>query len=298
MAAVSTVIGTPAWDRAWCLPLWFRSVRANVDPADTGLVFVVPSTDYHTREAIAKYSEGFRWVEILRDRNTPVPRESRPATDHKALAAARNQILKVVSRVQPRLFVSWDTDLLVGDGSVDRIAREDKPVCSSWTWLNRQPPRKIRHYDGSDYQEVLWQDPVCASAMAWSMRFPGRAVHYPSEQFNVRACGTWECGVTLAFQVMDRRAYSVGSYAPHHDGEDITFNLALRRRGYGSWCCADVLGVHLYDREARDETRMGWPNVMKLAEQRPLAAEWRGARTEQQKLFGFFPVRQQHGIAA
>src|SRR5881392_3634649 len=103
--AVDVVVGAPAWDRVWSLPLWFDSVRANVDPERTGLVFVVPASDTPTRDAIAQLSSDFGWVEVIRDRGRQLPREERPADRHMTLAAARNQILRVVANVRPRWYV-------------------------------------------------------------------------------------------------------------------------------------------------------------------------------------------------
>lgn len=289
--AVDTVVGAPAWDRAWALPLWFESVRANVDPANTGLVFVVPASDTPTRDAIARLSEDFNWVEVIRDRGKQLPREERPGERHATLAAARNQILQVVAGVRPRWFISWDTDVLIPEQGVEYIHELELPICTAWTWMNRQQPKRIRHFDGSEYHEVLWQEPMCASAMRWDRNAPGRAIHYPADEFLVRQASTWRCGVTLAFQVMDHRAYSAAHYGPHYDGEDVTFNWQLARRGVERWCCGDVRGVHLYDRSQRDEIRMGWPDVMALSRQAPLAADWTEPRSVEHQAFGFFPTR-------
>lgn len=293
--AVCTVVGAPAWDRAWSLPLWFESVRANCDEADTGLVFVVPASDGGTREAITGLSEGFAWVEVLRDRGEPLGREERPRDGHRTLASARNQILQIVNRVRPLRYVSWDTDLLMPPGAVEHIAERSFPICTAWTWLNRQPPKAIRHFDGEAYHEVFWQDPVRASAMAWDRYQHDRAMHYPAEEFAMRANGFWRCGVSMAFQVMDARAYAVASYEPHHDGEDITFSAKLAARGVDRWCCGAIQGVHLYDRARRDEIALGWPEVLQLAEQRPLASLWTEPRTPEYTAFGFFPKRGRDG---
>lgn len=288
--AVDLVIGAPAWDRAWSLPLWMASVRANVDPENTGLVFVVPAADAPTRDAIAALTADFNWVEVMRDRGAQLPRDERPATQHRTLATARNQILQIVAKVRPKYYLSWDTDLLVPSGTVDRLIVERLPITTVWTWLNRMPPRRMNHYDGREYREVLWQPPVCATAMAWDQRNVGRAVHYPADEFRLRSSGLWKCGVVMAFKLMDARAYSVAHYAPHHDGEDIPFNIQLARRGVPRFCCGDIQGLHLYDRSARDEWAMKWPNVMNLAKQVPLAAHWTGERSPEYEAFGFFEV--------
>lgn len=288
MAALPLIVGAPVWDRAWSLPLWFQSVRANVDPSSTGLVFVVPSTDTPTREAIAALSWGFAWVEVLRDRGVQSVRSDRPGTGHATLAAARNQILQVVSRVQPARYASWDTDFLLPRGGLEMLADQRLPLVTSWAWLNRKAPKLLTYRKC----EVQWEDPICATAMGWDRTELGRAIHYPADEFLMRSNGTWRCGVALAFQLMDRRAYMVSHYEPHHDGEDIPFNWRLHQRGVDRWCCGDVLGLHLYDRHAAGETALGWPGVMKLAAQKPLAATWTLPRTPEDEAFGFFPITE------
>jgi hypothetical protein len=289
MASVDLVVAAPAWDRAWSLPLWFESVRANCDPATTGLAFVVPAADALTRDAIGELSGGFAWVEVLRDRGEQSRREERPETRHETLAAARNQLLSFASRVRPAHYLSWDTDYLVAPDVVPVLRDLGLPLVTVWGWLNRQQPRRLRHFDG-EYTEVFWQPPVCATAMAWE-KGGEHAVHYPPAQFNDRASGLWRCGVALAFQLMDRRAYAVSAYAPHPDGEDVGFNRRLAQRGVPRYCYGDSVGVHLYDRGAKDEITMDWPDVMRLAEQRPLAATWTEPRSTEHVAFGFFPTR-------
>lgn len=252
------------------------------------MVFVVPAADTPTRDAIATLTTGFNWVEVIRDRGVQLPRDERPPQRHATLAIARNQILQIVVRVRPRHYLSWDTDLLVPQGTVDKLTAERLPIVTTWTWLNRMPPRRMKHFDGREYREVLWQPPVCATAMAWDSRNSGRAVHYPAEEFKIRASGLWKCGVVAGFKLMDARAYSIASYAPHHDGEDIPFNLKLAQRGVPRFCCGDIQGLHLYDRGAREEWAMKWPAVMKLAKQVPLAAHWTGERSPEYEAFGFF----------
>jgi hypothetical protein len=291
VARVELVVGTPAWDRAWALPLWFDSVRANVDPERTGLAFVVPASDASTREAIAGLSEGFAWVEILRDRGDQSGREERAATKFTTLAHARNMLLQVVNRVRPEHYISWDTDFLIEARGLEALIDKGLPLVTPWAWLNRQPPKRIRHFDGRDYHEVYWQPPVCATAMGWDPSVVGRPYHYSASEFQKRRMsGTWECGVALAFQVMDQRAYAYSSYSPHYDGEDVPFNWRLAQRGVPRHACGDVRAVHLYDRNARDEIAMGWPQVMNLADELPLASWWTEPRSREYTAFGFFPT--------
>lgn len=285
---VDLVIGAPAWDRAWALPIWFANVRACVDPATTGLVFVVPPTDTATREAIASLSYGFDFVEVIRDRGPQLRRDERPEGRHVTLALARNSILGVVERVRPAHYLSWDTDYFVPGHTVEYLRSKDLPLVTVWGWLNRQPPRSLRLKEGRIERSVLWQEPVRATAMAWGS--DGRPWHYPAHEYGLRCHGVWQCGVALAWQLMQPRAYRMAHYAPHHDGEDIPFNWQLRQRGVQRYCCGEIQGVHLYDQDARDEIALGWPGILTLADQQPLAATWRGERSVEYAALGFFPA--------
>jgi hypothetical protein len=285
------VIGAPAWDRAWSLPLWFESVRANVNPAETGLVFVVPPNDSPTRDAIADLSSGFDWVEVLRDPGAPSNRQDRPGTGHRNLADARNRILKVVERVRPDRYLSWDTDFLAPPGAVDRVDRYGLSLATVWGWLNRQEPRRLRYRDsGNRWADVLVQDPGCFTAMGWARGGPR---HFSSEEYLERGFGLWRAPIALAWQLMDQRAYRVASYSPHPSGEDVPFNRQLAARGVERWCVGGVHGVHLYDRTRRDEIALGWPGVMRLADQAPLAATFEGERPLEYRALGLFPAEDE-----
>jgi hypothetical protein len=259
-------------------------------------VFVVPPNDAATRDVIADHAEDFGWVEVLRDRGHQSGREDRPSTGHQNLASVRNQILQVVERVRPRRFLSWDTDFLVPPATFEYVAGLDLPLATVWAWLNRQEPRRMRYRDRQRrWHDVLVQDPGCFTAMAWHKRAPR---HHPSEEYLARAKGVWRTHIALAWQLMDARAYRVASYAPHPSGEDVPFNMRLAARDVPRYCVGDVLGVHLYDRSRRDEIATGWPGVMDLAQQAPLAATYRGVRPPDFEALGFFPAHDQQEAAA
>lgn len=302
------IIGAPVWDRSWSLPLYAESVRANVHPGSTGMVFVIPPSDTSSREAVGRLFHDFKWVEVIRDRNPPHLRSERAEDRHMTLAIARNQILRVVHNVRPKHFLSWDTDFLVPPDTVAMLKSLRLPIVGVWSWLNRQQPKSMRFLNEGSYEEVLWQDPACQTAMAWHPMAMGRARHYPASQYLHRAQGLWPTDVTLAFQLMDARAYKAGDYGPHMDGEDLTFAYRLRQRNVPRYCCGAVQGVHLYEPsrvvpglsrvENIDgvdthwpvkEHEMPYPEVMCLADEVPLAASWVEPRSSIHEKLGLFP---------
>lgn len=276
------VIGCPAADKAWCLPLWFESVRQNVDPAKTGLVFVAPAADSAAREEIERHVSDFAWAEVLRDRG---------AEDNNS-ALTLNQLLHEVTGIRPRRYLQWDADFLVPGGTVDLVDDQRLPICTVWAWLNRHEPFVTQMADGRKRVPVRWQHPTQATAMGWDDRFPGRARHYPSSQYLARRHGTWTTGVVLAWKLMDMRAYMHAYYAPHEDGVDVPFSWQLRQRGVKISCCGDVSGVRLTPSERHNDTPRSLTVALKLAKDAPLAATFQGERPAQWEAFGFYPVEE------
>lgn len=289
--SLELVVGAPVWDRGWCLDIWFDSVCANVTPSKTGLVFVVPPEDQRTRDVIERRGAEFAFVEVVRDRAPAHDRRERLEDNHATLARARNALLKEVQQVGPKWYLSWDSDLLIAPRVLAKLKSSGKPVTTVWTWLNRMQPRRGRHWDDERSQllEVVWQEPVAATAMEWEAE--RRAHHFPSNEFGERAAGLWRCDVALAFQLMAPAAYARASYAPHPHGEDIPFNWQLKELGVDRWCYGGQPGVHLFNREQSiEEIRVGYPQVMKLAEQRPLAVTYEGERSPEYTTIGLFPL--------
>lgn len=286
------VVGAPVWDRAWSLPLWFDSVEANVPKAETGLVFVVPPTDQTSRDVIRERSEGFAFCEVLRDKHKPFDREHRGEQKHTTLAAARNQILVEVNKVRPEWYISWDSDLLIAPGVVEIIAAQQYPICTVWTWLNRQAPEKLQWLDedwGEEMRLVQWQEPMQATAMEWHDK-QRRAHHLPGESWDKRTQGFWETDVVLGFQMMQRQVYRTCSFDKHIDGEDIPFNLQLEANKIPRWVYGEQPGVHLYTLD-RAELEWGYPEIMGLADQKPLAATHKPA-TPNDAILGFYPIEE------
>jgi hypothetical protein len=272
------------------MELWFESVRANCDPAETGLAFVVPPSDDATRAAISTLSEGFKWVEVMRDKQMPFDRGERSKKDkHATLAVARNRLLAFANKIQPQRFISWDSDLLLHPGTVEEIERRDVPLGGVWAWLNRRKPSTILHenpQDGSK-RRVQWEEPMQATGMRWVGR--EKAAHYPGDEWLMRGSGFWRADVVLGFQMMQSSVYSTTHYGPHIDGEDIPFNWQLERRHVPRYIYGDAVAVHLYDHDPT-EIALGWPNILTLSTQMPLAAGAWEPRDPVDEALGFYPA--------
>jgi hypothetical protein len=274
-AGTELVIGAPVWDRGWALPLWFEAVRANCEPDKTGLLFVVPGNDLISRESIFERCEDFAWCEVLRDKNPTYDRTTRQATRHKSLAMARNQLLQHVNQVRPDFYLSWDTDLLISPNIIPFLMEMRLPIQTVWTWLNRKAPRPTQYSQPEDgrLRPVFIQEAMQATAMEWEA--PGRAIHLDGENWDRYASGHWRADVVLALKLMTRTVYSAATYQPSPYGEDIPFNWQLHQRGIPRYCYGEKPGVHLFERQqSMTEIQMGYPKIMQLAKQKPLAARY------------------------
>lgn len=286
--SVELIVGSPSWNTHAVLPLWFQSLRHNVDPSKTGLVFSVPADDGLTRDLIAEHSEGFAWVEILRDRGEPVSRDRRAEKMHSVRSRARNQILQTAALADPPFFLSWDTDILLPPGAIRALASARAAYVSPLIWMNRQEPRVLKLVEDGDYREVQYQTPVNLSVMRWDPLNRFRAIHYPAEQWNALHGRLFKCDVSVGVALMRASAYRSSRYGAHPDSEEVFFCSGLESRGIDRYCVGKIEGLHLYDREP--EEPYVWPDVLGLLKQKPLAADWEGERSELQKLAGLYPM--------
>lgn len=292
---VKLVVGCPVWDRAWALDHWFDSLRANCDPAETGLVFVVPPTDTASRDKINKNKDGFAFCEIVPDRNPQYDRQLRQNDKHESLARARNTLLKHVAAVAPEFYLSWDSDLFAPPGTVQAMMAENKPIMTLWTWLNRAAPRKVRHLPDPEVPEwidCVWEPPMCATAMKWDGVC--RAHHLDSRRWDQYASGVWKADVVLAFKLMKREVYATTQYAPNVWGEDLPFNWSLHQRGIERWVWGHDIGLHLsLDKDqARLEVAHPYPAIMDLANRVPLGSLWYGQqRPPELVAMGYYPTK-------
>jgi hypothetical protein len=193
-----------------------------------------------------------------------------------------------VNSAKPDWFLSWDSDLLLAPGTIEKIRDMDLPISTVWTWLNRQKPQEAMHVnpETGDERPVCWQEPMAATAMRWEK--PHVPVHFPAHEWSMRAQGLWRADVVLAFQMMQQSVYRTTIYGPHKYGEDIPFNWSLERRKIPRYCYGDGLGLHLY-RKDPEELDLGWPGIMQLASQVPLAAQDIYPRDPLDEALGFYP---------
>jgi hypothetical protein len=129
-----------------------------------------------------------------------------------------------------------------------------------------------------------------ATAMEWNKN-KSRACHLPGEGWEMYIKGFWPAEVVLGFQMMRMGVYQTCSYDKHPDGEDIPFNQHLEARGIPRMVYGERPGVHMY-KLIREELNLGYPGIMDLAQQRPLAST-HTPHNATDAILGFYPVEQE-----
>lgn len=276
------VIGCLVGSKDWALEVWFESVRRNVEPEDTGLIFVVPPTETPARDIINEQGEDFAFVEVMRDKRHNL--EDEQDTMHSQHAAARNQMLRHLPGLRPSYYLAWDPDFLLPSRLATELMLRRLDAATVWTWLNRRDPEPCE-FEGDEY---VFQRPVQATAMKWAVaKNKAYADHYPSDQFNRRAKGIWPAAVITEFMVLSDRAWPWVRYEPHPNGESIPVNWQLEKQKIDRYCCGERVGLHLPEYRA-DEIDLGYPAIMKLTEQRPLQVRQRSDRDPALELMGLY----------
>lgn len=279
--SLATVVGCAVWDRAWSLDVWFDSLLENVDPKQTGLAFVVYAEDQRTREIIAKRSEEFRVVEVMRHRGQQFNRRYLEAEEYASLAQSRNALLSVAIKLRPEWYLSWDPNVVVAPGTVPKAISLGKPATTVWCWLNRQAPKRMVYND----TEVEFQEPMRSTVLNW--RKEGRAGHLPGGEWDEFSGGVWKAQAIQQWALLHRVAYSSCSFGPHPDGEFAKLSLDLARRGFERWCVADETAVSI---QTYEEAELGLRKLLLLADHKPLAAQRTEPQDDELQTLGLYPT--------
>lgn len=117
MSSPRLVVGAPIYRREWCLPYWFAYVASACREAgfdNWGYVFVVPESDPSV--PILWEESGSRDVDIVfsgEDLARPDERSWVQPGRYAHMAALRNMLLGRVRELEPDLFLSLDSDILL-----------------------------------------------------------------------------------------------------------------------------------------------------------------------------------------
>lgn len=208
----SLIVGAPVRDRGWIIGNWFEYLAAAVEhetPTCTVGVVLVGSKDDPTREEAERAAKHFcmslDWVEPEQDDVGPYER-SWSMCRYDTMTSVRNTLLHRVRELQPDVFWSLDTDILVNEiclSSALRILKEDR-------------------FDAVGMK--LYMTPKGRGAPSYALLPPRGGLRRPDHE------GVIQVDAIMASKLMSPQAYNI-DYSSHMQGEDIGWSINARRSG-------------------------------------------------------------------
>jgi hypothetical protein len=221
------VIGCPIRDRAWIMPAWFDSVRTAVDRCDVDVEFIFvgdPSTDptFRLVNAACKFHGFSRMVMELDEIYEPYKRVWN-IDRYSHMVRLRNTLLRGVRRLEPDLFWSLDSDILVAPDALVSLLDG------------------IQSFDAVGGK--IYMTPKGTQCPSYGMLNAHGGLLRPD------ADGLFSVDVIMATKLMRPKAYNV-DYVVDRQGEDIGWSKAARAAGCKLGWDGRVLSAHVMDRDA------------------------------------------------
>lgn len=206
------LIGCPVFKRDWILPEWFKCIEAqSVDLTDIGFLFLMSAQDKDpdTYKVIfdwqAKHPEvaHFNIIEDAAHKH----RAHAPGTrawrlpDFKKMATMRNTLLEHVRVLQPEVYFSLDSDILISNPHTLETLSRELVNFNAVSPLAYMSPADTRHPNVLSWKRVPGQETI-------------RTGKYP--------IGTvYKSDIIMAAVMMDPEAYTKSHYVTHPAGEDV-----------------------------------------------------------------------------
>ena len=221
------VIGCPVFERAWSLPRWFNSIfQQKINLKQTELVFAL--TDFgndNTLDIITKYGQKFNSLTVI-DCNDIKAFGGRDSERYYSLVVLRNRIFDKLREIQPDYYFSYDTDILLPEGTLKGLIKDKKDIVGPWVDL--VPPNGI---------------PNCVTRIGNGFRR-----RKPYAQFYPQT-GLYEVDTVFAVSLMAAPVFNTCTYKWHPGGEDYGFAEEVINAGFHSWMDANFIGTHLYKKD-------------------------------------------------
>jgi hypothetical protein len=220
-------VGCPIYNREWSLPRWFQCIfDQGVNPKTVDLVFGYSEGNDNTKDLIDKYGQKFNSITII-DCNDLPSFGDRDTKRWYPLAIIRNRIIDVLKEQQPDYFFSYDSDILLPEGTLKALIKDKKDMVGPWVDLC--PPAGI---------------PNCATVTSTGgfKRLQPYSHHYPKT-------GLYEVSTVFAVFLMRNEVFNTCTYGHADGGEDYFFGLEAINAGFHSWIDANFIGQHLYNKD-------------------------------------------------
>lgn len=217
------IVGCPIYKRVWILPKWYSHVLVAAREAgvhDLGFVFVVDEADVDTIACIEH-------VIKLPTKIVKVSQQ-RAAEGHawntdrfNEMVFLRNTLLQTVRAIDPDLFLSLDSDILLHPMSIKNMM---------------EGLEKFDAVGGKTY--------MSPGTFAPSYAMLGQAGNLVRDNSD----GNFPVDCIMAIKLMTQRAYWV-DYAYDDKGEDIGWCKAVKKKGYGILWEGRVCSKHVMEKE-------------------------------------------------
>jgi hypothetical protein len=230
------LVGCPTRNRTWILEEWREHVeRATPGDWDLQYVFVVGIDDRETIEMLRSWP---RTQIIYVEEPDPGPKRSWGSVgryDH--MVFLRNTMLSKVRYLEPDLFLSLDSDILIGQDTIrdmyETLVDQEFDAIGGVTWLDPV-------------------DPYCTNVANWTSN--------QMKAFKrVQSSGHHAVDVIMAIKLMTPAAYNV-DYCYHFYGEDLGWNknMFLAKKRIGMDGRTPSKHVMSPDWLLRKDKRVGW----------------------------------------
>lgn len=220
------IIGCPVYERAWSLPRWFKSIfDQKINLKQAGLVFAYTPGQDETLEIIEKYGQKFDSLDVIPCEDVKAF-GGRDSERYYSLVILRNRIFEVLRDLQPDYYFSYDSDILLPEGTLKGLIKDKKDIVGPWVDL--VPPNGI---------------PNCVSVVGNGFRR-----RKPYAQFYPQT-GLYEVDTVFAVSLMSNPVFNTCTYKWHTGGEDYGFAQEVINAGFKSWMDATYIGTHLYKKD-------------------------------------------------
>jgi hypothetical protein len=197
-----------------------------MNPKNIDLIFAYTKGTDGTEAILEKYGQKFSSISIL-DCNDLPAFGSRDSARFYPLVILRNRIFAKLRELQPDYYFSYDSDILIPEGTLKGLIKDKKDIVGPW--LDLVPPDGI---------------PNCAT-----VRDTGGFKRYkPYEKFYPKA-GLYEVSTVFAVSLMANEVFNTCTYKWHQGGEDFGFAEEVIKAGFHSWVDANFIAEHLYKKD-------------------------------------------------
>jgi hypothetical protein len=220
-------LGCPIYQREWSIPRWFDSIfKQGINPKQTGLVFGYSPGNDNTLGLIEKYGSKFESLTVIDCSDVPAFSD-RDTKRWYTLAIIRNRILDVLRQQQPDYYMSWDSDILLPEGTLKALIKDKKDMVSPYVDLC--PPAGIPN--------------TCTlTPAAGFRRLQPYSKYYPKGQL-------YQVDSIFAVFLMENKVFNKCTYGYMNGGEDYYWSLEAKKAGFESWMDSRFEAVHLYHKD-------------------------------------------------